>query len=262
MHSDFLLNSSPEIGEAIRENAVVLLPIGQVEQHGPHLPVGTDAFIAEGIAKRVAAALEGEIPVLVLPTLWATFSVDAVGEWPGLIKVRTRAVIDVVHDIVASLLRMGFRKVILMNAHGNNPELLQVALRELADEFDATPILANVWNFGAETFNQVRRSAPGGAVHACEYETSLMLAMGYPVDMSKAPAGESLCFESEFRSRDNFVGKNLVTWSTWKVQKSRTGVYGDPTVATVETGEKVIQGTVDKFVALVREYYAWEPPTD
>jgi len=262
MHSDFLLNSSPEIEEAVRKNAVVLLPIGQVEEHGPHLPVGTDTFIAEGIAKRVAAALEGEIPVLVMPAVWSTFSVDAVAKWPGLIKVRTRTVIDLVHDIVASLLRMGFRKVILMNGHGNNPELLQVALRELADEFEATPILANVWNFSAETFNQVRRSAPGGAVHACEYETSLMLAMGYPVDMSKAPSGESLRFESEFRAQDNFVGKNLVTWSTWKLQKSRTGVYGDPTVATAETGEKVIQGTVEKFVALVREYYAWEPPVD
>lgn len=206
MPIEFVLNSSPELAEAIRRNTIVLLPVGQVEEHGPHLPVGTDAFIAEEVAKRVAAAVEGEIPILVMPTVWSTYSIDAAAKWPGLIKVRTRVVIDLVHDILASLLRMGFRKIVLVNAHGNNPELLKVALRELADEFEAAPVLTNVWSMAAKSFNEVRRSAAGGSIHAGEYETALMLAMGYPVDMSKAPAGESLRFQSQFRANDNFIG--------------------------------------------------------
>jgi creatinine amidohydrolase len=258
MPLDFVLNRSPELAEKIEQGAVVLLPIGQVEEHGPHLPVGTDTYIAEGVARRVAELLENELPLLLLPAVWSTYSVDALGRWPGLIKVRTRTVIDLVHDIVASLLRMGFRKVLMLNGHGNNPALLDTALRELADEFEATPVLANVWSFSSESFNQVRRSEPGGAIHACEYETSLMLAMGYPVDMSRAPAGESFRFVSPFRARDNFAGKNLVTWSTWKLQQSRTGVYGDPTVASVETGRIVLEATVQKVAEFVREYYAWE----
>lgn len=258
MTVDFLLKTSPEIEEAILQNAVVLLPIGQVEEHGPHLPVGTDTFIAEGVAQRVAEALEGEVPVLLMPAVWSAFSVDAVGKWPGLVKLRTRTMIDLVHDIVASLLRQGFRKILLMNGHGNNPGILDVALRELADEFDSTPVLANIWTFSAESFSRVRRSAPGGAIHADEYETAMILALGYPVNMSKAPGGESFRFESKFRARDNFSGKNMVTWSTWKLQQSQTGVYGDPTVATVETGEIVLEDTVQKFSELVREYYAWE----
>jgi creatinine amidohydrolase len=259
MPVDFLLSAYPEIDQKIKQGAVVLLPIGQVEEHGPHLPVGTDTHIAEGVARRVAELLDGEIPILLMPAVWSTYSVDAVGQWPGLIKVRTRVVIDLVHDIVASLLRMGFRKVLMLNAHGNNPPLLGTVLRELADEFEAAPVLGNVWAFGAESFNQVRRSAPGGAIHACEYETSLMLAMGYPVDMSKAPAGESFRFQSQFRSRDSFSGKDMVTWSTWKLQQSRTGAYGDPTVATVETGQIVLDATVQKVAEFVREYYAWQP---
>ena len=259
MPIDFMLNSSPELARKIEQGAVVLLPIGQVEQHGPHLPVGTDTYIAEGVARRVAERLEGEIPILLLPAMWSTYSVDALGKWPGLIKVRTRTVIDLTHDIVASLLRMGFRKVVMLNGHGNNPGLLDTALRELADEFAAAPVLANVWSFSAESFTQVRRSEPGGAIHAGEYETSLMLAMGYPVDMSQAPAGESFRFTSPFRARDNFAGKNLVTWSTWKLQPSRTGVYGDPTVASVETGQIVLEATVQKLAEFVREYYAWQP---
>jgi creatinine amidohydrolase len=259
MPIDFMLNTSPELEEAIRKDAVILVPIGQVEEHGPHLPVGTDTYITEDVAQRVAKTLEGELPVLVMPAVWSTFSVDAVGKWPGLIKVRTRIVIDLVHDIVASLLRMGFRKVIMLNGHGNNPGILDVVLRELADEFEAAPIMANVGAFSAESFNLVRRSAPGGAIHAGEYETSMMLALGYPVDMSKAPSGESFRFESGFRSKDGFSGKSMVTWSTWKLQQSRTGVYGDPTVATPETGETVLQATVEKLADLVREYAAWNP---
>jgi creatinine amidohydrolase len=259
MSIDFMKNTSLEIEEAVRKGAVVLLPIGQVEEHGPHLPVGTDTYIAEGVAQKVAEALQGEIPVLVMPAVWSTYSVDALGKWPGLIKVKTRTVIDLVHDIVASLLKMGFTKVILMNGHGNNPGILDVALRELADEFEAAPILANVWNFSAQSFSEVRKSPPGGAIHADEYETAMILAMGYPVDMSKAPSGESFRFESKFRARDNFSGKSMVTWSTWKLQQSRTGVYGDPTVATIETGDYVLQCTIREFVNLVREYHAWEP---
>ena len=259
MQIEFMLNTSPELEEAIQKEAVVLVPIGQVEEHGPHLPVGTDTYIAQDVARRVAEKLQGELPVLVLPAVWSAYSVDAVGKWPGLIKVGTRTMIALVHDIVASLLRMGFRKVILMNGHGNNPGILDVVLRELADEFEATPILANVWTFSAESFSQVRRSAPGGAIHADEYETSLILALGYPVDMSKAPSDESFRFKSAFKASDNFAGKNMVTWSTWKLQQSRTGVYGDPTVATRETGEIVLQDTVEKLAALVREYAAWDP---
>ena len=261
MYVDFALNSSPEIGDAIRRGAVVLLPVGQIEEHGPHLPAGTDTYIVEQVAQRAARAVEGEVPVLVLPAVWSTFSVDAIARWPGLIKVRPRVVIDLVHDIVASLLRQGFTKVVLLNGHGNIPEMLQVALRELADEFEAAPVLVNVWSLGAECFRRVRRSAPGGAIHACEYETSLMLALDYPVDMSKAPAGDAFRFRSRFRAADGFAGGSLVTWSTWKLQESETGVYGDPSVATVETGRQVLQATVDNLAAFLREYHAWSPPS-
>ena len=256
---EFTVNNYLQLEEKIKQGAVVLLPIGQTEEHGPHLPVGTDTYIAEGVARRVAESLDGELPILLMPAIWSAYSVDAVGQWPGLIKLKTKTLIDLVHDVVASLLTMGFRKVVILNGHGNNPGIIDVALRDLADEFEATPVVANVWTFSAESFNQVRRSEPGGAIHADEYETSLMLAMGFPVDMEKAPGDESFRFRSEFRARDNFSGKNYVTWSTWKLQKSRTGVYGDPTVASEETGKIVLDATVEKLCRFVREYYHWEP---
>jgi len=148
--------------------------------------------------------------------------------------------------------------VVLMNGHGNNPGILDVVLRELADEFEATPILANVWSFSAESFSRVRRSAPGGAIHADEYETSLILALGYPVDMSKAPSGESFRFQSAFRARDNFAGKNMVTWSTWKLQQSAPASTATrPSPPGDRRGRPAGYGR--ETGCNVREYAAWDP---
>ena len=71
MQIEFMLNTSPELEEAIQKDAVVLVPIGQVEEHGPHLPVGTDTYIAQDVARQVAEKLQGELPVLVLPAVWS-----------------------------------------------------------------------------------------------------------------------------------------------------------------------------------------------
>jgi creatinine amidohydrolase/Fe(II)-dependent formamide hydrolase-like protein len=87
----------------------------------------------------------------------------------------------------------------------------------------------------------------------------MLLALGCLVDMTQAPTGEAMSCESEFRARDNIASDGRVTWSTWKVQQSRTGVYGDPTVVSAEIGEKVLPGTVEEYVKLVCQYHTWDP---
>jgi creatinine amidohydrolase len=262
MPIDYWDNTSPEIAEAIRQNALILLPTGQVEQPGPHLPVGCDTFNAWETARRVARALEGEIRTLVMPPIWSTYTVNYQAQWPGLIQIKTHTVIELFHDVMASLLRMGFRKMVVVNGHGNNPEFIKVALRELQDEFQVNVVLTTTWEMGAKKFNEIRRSPPGGAMHACEYETSIMLAMGHRVDMSKAPEGEIIRYRSEFVAPDMTAGHSRVSWSVWELQQSRTGVYGDPTVATKETGEEVIKATVEEYVKFLREYYHFERQSD
>lgn len=259
MSIDYWDKTSPEIAEAIRQNTLILVPIGQVEQHGPHLPVGCDTFNAWETARRVAKALEGEIPVLVTPPVWSTYTVNFQAQWPGLIQISTRAVIDMFRDIMASFLRMGFSKIVVINGHGNNPEFIKVAIRDLQDEFQASIMMTTVWELAAKKFNELRRSPPGGAMHAGEYETAIMLAMGHQVDMSKAPKGDMIRYKSEFRTLDMCAGKSMGSWSVWSLQQSRTGVYGDPTVATKELGEEVIKSTVEEYVGLLKEYYYFEP---
>ena len=129
--------TSPEIAEFVEKNALVLLPIGQTEEHGDHLPVDADTVIAERITEAAAQRLEDEIPVLVMRTVWAGYSGVELTKWPGTMRVRTRVIGDYVFDIIHSLAEMGFRKIATVNGHGHHPAILEMIAREIADAFTA-----------------------------------------------------------------------------------------------------------------------------
>lgn len=253
--------TSPEVGEAARNNTLLLFPIGQTEEHGDHLGLHTDAKIAEEIALRVAAAVHADgIPVLVLPTLWAGYSNSVMQHWPGTLRVRTRVVMDYVHDICESVIQMGFTKLCLMNTHGHHPDLLRVVVRELADELGVHVAIADPVYFCAEAYIENRKSKPGGSIHGGEYETSLMLYLGGRVEMERATDIDRMRYASRFSPADHFSGKKPVFWSTWGLQTSKTGIYGDPTPATAELGRLMVERAIATYREFLREYWEFKGP--
>ena len=244
----------PQIEEHIKRNAVVLLPVGQVEEHGRHLPLDTDAVIATEVAARVASALEGEIPVLVMPTVWSGYSSKEMTKWPGVIRLRTRTFIDMIHDILASLIEMGFKRIVVINTHGHHPPLIQTAVREIGDEYGVHVASAELGPMARDAVQAHRKSAPGGAIHGGEFETSLMLHFGKSVNMDEATDVDVMRYHSKFIAGDSFSGGTRVFWSTWGLQQSETGIYGDPTLADAETGRKMLEGIVANYVAFLREF--------
>lgn len=251
--------TSPQIGALVSQNALCLLPIGQVEEHGRHLPTGTDVVIATRVVEVAAERLHPDPPTLTLPGIWTGYSGKELQQWPGTIRVRTRVVADLVLDVVTSLTEMGFRRIILVNGHGHHPGILEMVAREVADETGVYIAVADVAKLAAEAVRAHRKSEPGGCIHGGEFETSLMLHLGEPVDMSQATDVDVFRFESEFFPRDGFAGSKLAFWSTWGIQRSHTGIYGDPTVASHEFGKLVFEATVDKLVAFARHF--WATPT-
>ncbi len=250
--------TSPQLGELAQQNALVLLPVGQVEEHGRHLPTGADLFIAEAVVERVADKLEGEIPTVVLPAIWAGYSGRELLRWPGTIRIGTRVIIDLVHDLLISLIESGFGKIVLVNAHGHHPALLQTAVREVADETDVYAAVLEVASLAREVFQRIRKSEPGGAIHGGEFETSVMLYLGHNVDMSQATDEDHFRRGSAVIPGDGFAGGKPGFWSTWGIQRSRTGIYGSPTLASKETGEIVFRAMVERAVEFLREYYKHE----
>jgi creatinine amidohydrolase len=251
--------TSPQVGDLAAANALCLLPIGQVEEHGPHLPTGTDAVIAGRIVEAAAQRLHPDPPTLWLPTVWTGYSGRELQQWPGTVRIRTRVFADLIFDLVGSLVQMGFRKVIAVNGHGHHPGILEMVAREVADELGVYMAVVDVAKLAAEAVRTHRQSAPGGCIHGCEFETALMLHLGEPVDMSLAPEGDEFRYNSPSVPGDGFAGSKLAFWSTWGIQQSRTGVYGAPALATPEFGAQVYEAAVERLVAFGREYWSFTP---
>lgn len=245
----------PELKDFAQKGALVLLPIGQTEEHGPHLPVGCDMHIAMETARAVAEAAAAEFPVLVMPPIWCGYSGKDLGAWPGLVSMPPETVIAVIENICLSLGRSGFKKIVTLNAHGHHDSIARVAARKVADQSDVCVVVTDIWKLANESMTKLRQSKPGGCCHACEYETSLELFFGKRVDMSVAK-DEPVISHSRFVSGDNFGPGSRVFWSTWRYQKSQTGTFGSPTLATGDKGREVFESTISNYLVLLKELYA------
>jgi creatinine amidohydrolase len=245
----------PELKSLAEQGAIVLLPIGQTEEHGPHLPVGCDYMIAVETARAVAEKASKELPVLMLPGIWAGYSGRDLFAWPGVLSKPPELVIAEIEHLVLSLGKSGFKKVVTLNSHGHHDSIARVAARKVADQSDVVMVVTDIWRLANDAVTRLRESPLGGCCHACEYETSLLLHFGKRVDM-KAAVDEPVKPHSKLVSGDNFGPGSKVFWSTWRYQKSRTGTFGCPTLATAEKGKAMFEETVAAYVSLLRELHA------
>jgi creatinine amidohydrolase len=242
----------PAIKRAVAEGRVILLPVGTTEQHGPHLPLGVDVLSASAVCEEAARRVPEH--VLVMPPVWYAFNEHHM-DFPGTIAVSAQHFIDYVTDIGLSLARHGFRKIVLVNGHGSNVPFLDIAARNVINQSEAVCALAPWWSLvPAEVWQSVREAPfPGGMSHACEGETSLMLAIRPDlVDMSKAVKDINLQ-PSEFIWND-LIRKAPVTFQDRWSRISRTGIIGDPTLATKEKGERLLEAAVSTLARFVMEF--------
>jgi creatinine amidohydrolase len=255
MSIEFAELTSPELAEHARAGALVVIPVGNVEQHGGHLPVNTDVVLADDLARAAADRVAGDIRVLVMPAVWTGYSGKEVAQWCGTIRVRSRVFADLMFDLCRSLIEMGFGRIVIVNGHGHHPALLEMVAREIADELGVYIAIVDVAKMAAEAFQACRKSPPGGAIHGGEFETSLMLHLGRRVEMTRATNEDMMRYRSAFCPGDGFAGSRKAFWSTWGLQRSRTGIYGDPTVASADTGKRVFEAAVEQCAAFFREFH-------
>jgi creatinine amidohydrolase len=249
--------TSVELGEIIAKRALLILGIGTIEEHGAHLPTGTDLFITQRFMDDLTRHLEAhtEIPFLTLPAIWTGYSAVEMQRWPGTIRMRTRTVMDMMREILGSLCEMGFDKILILNGHGHHTELLRVVAREVADDHGVYPAISNFLYLGAKEYNEVRQGSAGSSIHGGEDETAVMLHYGYEIDPAKYTAEDHVNYHTDYIAGDNFIGSTKVFWSTWHYHKSRTGLLGDPTPATAETGKVLIEACLKHLTAFIQDYW-------
>ena len=166
-----------QLREAASADSLVVLPIGATEQHGPHLPTGTDFFTIEAVALASARIAAREIPVIVTPAL-PFGSSDHHFIFGATLSLSTETYYRVLRELVESLVTDGFRRIFVLNGHGGNHELAELAARDVALRREANVAAGSYWAIAWDGLvaagAHVGRRLPG---HAGDFETSLMLAL-------------------------------------------------------------------------------------
>jgi creatinine amidohydrolase len=157
--------------------SLAVLPIGATEQHGPHLPTGTDVFAVEAVAREAAAQLPGDVPVIVTPTLPFGSSHHHF-VFGATLSLSTETYYRVLCDLVESLIKDGFTRIFLINGHGGNHELAELAARDMALRHPARVAAGSYWKVAWKEL--VAAGAHRGRLlpgHAGDFESSMMLAV-------------------------------------------------------------------------------------
>jgi creatinine amidohydrolase len=257
MNINFEKMRSPEVGELVKKDGMVIIPIGACEEHGRHLPVNTDTEIAYNAVFEAAKKISKKIPIAVTPPVWFGYTVGVLKNWPGTITIKPKVLIDLMRNICTSLIDMGINKILIVNGHGNNPGVLDVVVRSIGDDHKIFPGVVNVFSLWDKDYiSKIRKSKEGGIGHAGEIETSLMLYYTDLVDMSVADDTDIM--KSNVKSCPvDFAPtrKKKLYLSTWYLEDSKYGGAGDPTHATKELGREIHKKMVEELAAVIDDFY-------
>lgn len=232
---------------------VAVLPIGAIEQHGPHLPGSVDRDLVEAVVQRAMANLSPDQNVLILPTLAVTKSGEH-GRHPGTLSLSADTLLAVVRDIGASVTRSGVERLVLFNGHGGNAAVLDVVARDLRLAHDMIVATCSWFGF-AEYDGLIDAAALAHDIHAGDIETSAMLAARPElVDMTKAenfaPASAQWSAENRFIGLSGQAARPA--WIVGDLHPS--GACGDASVATAAKGEALLSSAGRNFAAFLAEF--------
>ncbi len=240
-----------------KKNVVIIQPLGAIEQHGPHLPIAVDSAISLGVLGKALGQLERDIPAYALPCLYYGKSNEHSG-FPGTITLSANTLLSVITEMAMSIYRSGFRKLVLMNSHGGQPQIMEIAARDIHQEYpDFAVFPLFTWRVPHNAADLLTPKEQEYGIHAGDAETSIMLSLlPEQVQMNRAvkeyPQGlpENSLLDME--------GKLPFAWLTKELSKS--GVMGDATVATKEKGDRILQSVADGWVQVIQDIYKFQQP--
>ncbi|MGH3516875.1 MAG: creatininase family protein [Haloechinothrix sp.] len=239
--------TSTQIRERLETAPVLLVPVGATEQHGPNLGCGVDWRIADELAKRIADRVD---PLaLVAPAFPLGLSAHHL-DFPGTLHLRPETFMAVFTDLVTSYARHGVEKVVFINGHRGNENILGVLTTKLTFELGIQTASAFWMRQAADVIARHRKTDRWG--HACEIETSLALALVPEiVDTEHLEAGDLI--EDYLPYEDNYQQHALQVPRTF-ASRTRNGVFGDARVASRHAGEDIAEATVSRTAEFVRAF--------
>jgi creatinine amidohydrolase len=240
-----------------KENVVIIQPVGAIEQHGPHLPIIVDSAIAVSVIGKALSKLDPDVPAYALPPLYYGKSNEH-WHFPGTITLSAQTLLAVLTEMAESIYRAGFRKLVLMNAHGGQPQVMEIVARDIHQKYEdflVFPLFTwRVPHIAKELLTQKELEY---GIHAGDAETSLLLSiLPEQVKMERAVAEYPHGLPED--SLLSMEGKLPFAWVTRDLTKS--GVLGDATVATKEKGDRLLESVSDGWVQVIKDIYKFHQP--
>lgn len=243
-----------------KENVVIIQPIGAVEQHGLHLPLIVDSAISMGVLGKTLSRLESNIPAYSLPCLYYGKSNEHHG-FSGTVSLSAETLLAVIREVATSIYQAGFRKLILMNSHGGQPQIMEIAARDLHQQhqdFMVFPLFTwrvpQVGKVMSELLTEEEREY---GIHAGDAETSIMLSL-LPDQIKMDKAVKEYPQGLPVDSLLSMEGKLPFAWLTQEL--SRSGVLGDATAASREKGDRLLDAATTGWIQVIKDVYKFRQP--
>lgn len=243
-----------KLRDLAKRDAIVIVPVASTEQHGPHLPTIVDVALVSEIALRAARRTRSD-PVVVTPVVWTGLAEHHMS-FGGTFSLDYPEFFVILRGICRSLVRHGFRRILLLNGHGGNIAALTVAVNDIAPDFKAPIGTATYWLLAQDAFGAILEQQ-SNVRHACEAETSMMLALRPElVDMARTadvvgPTAPEVAGLAPSGAAHR--------WQSFAARTSH-GVIGDPRTATAEKGEKLLEAAADAVSKLISTPPFWALP--
>jgi creatinine amidohydrolase len=246
----------PEADPAAAGEWIAVLPLAATEQHGPHLPVGTDTMIAEAYLARVQALLPAQIPASFLPVQSVGFSIEHI-DYPGTVTLPYHVAIRHWMSLGESAARNGIRKIVMVTSHGGNSAPMAIVAQELRARLGMLAVTTNWHRFGTPDGlfpdEEIAHGIHGGAI-----ETSIMLAAQPDLVRQDKIANfepASIAMAREFR----WLSPHRPAPFAWAAQDLHpSGVAGDATLANADKGRQLIEHGAKAFCELLADVHAFD----
>lgn len=251
---EFSSLTTPQLNAMAKRDAIVIVPVGSTEQHGPHLPVMVDYRLATEVCRRGAIKLDkAGHPVLVTPTIWTGFAEHHM-ELGGTITLDYATFYGLIRGVVRSLARDGFKRICVVNGHGGNIAPLTVAISELTVELKLPLVTFAYWDIATKATKAILEYQDK-ILHACEGETSMMMAVE-PDLIDRDRVHEAQGPDQDRPEIEALVGEGVFRWQTLNA-RSRRGVIGNGAAATPDKGERLLEAMSDRLAEVLGTQALW-----
>ncbi|MGT2930307.1 creatininase family protein [Streptococcus dentasini] len=234
-----------------KEETIVMIPLGAIEQHGNHAPLGTDDLIAEKMANLILQEvnqIDENFPLLILPNISIGLSTEH-ANFCGSLTFSTETYYHMLKEIIESLYHHGFRKIALLSCHGGNTPIANLLSRELRHSHDLDIF---IFNFGAFDDPRVQATISEGNTfdfHGGEMETSMVMAIDEDlVKLDRVLAGQATGYVFDSKLKECNINLNWIAEDFIDKDGNPIGIGGDPSGASPEKGQIIFAVNIEKMV--------------